>query len=115
MLMTRASALLEPDAPDAQPAPAQTKAEFDEIASLLARAEDAAPSALTDDIATFARAINEYRATLADVGYNLGAIYSTPQGIALATDTSHALSPAVVRHMIGPCGIKPNNGERRTP
>lgn len=114
-IMAQASTLLEPDPPGTEPAPADIKAEFDSIASLLAQAETAAPPALTADITTFSTAIDKYRAALADVGYNLGAIYSTRAGIALANDTSHALSRAVVRHMIGPCGLKPNGGEKRTP
>ncbi|MBK5288420.1 MAG: hypothetical protein JJE46_08130 [Acidimicrobiia bacterium] len=109
------SALLEPDAPDAEPTPEQTKTDFDTVASLLARAREQAPPALTADVGTFATAIDKYRTALADVGYNLGAIYATPEGIALANDTSHALSPGVVRHMTGPCGISPNGGEQRKP
>jgi hypothetical protein len=114
-ILTEASALLEPDPADAAPPPEQTKTEFDTIAALLAQAEVAAPTTLAADITAFAGAIDVYRGALADVGYNLGAIYSTPEGIALANDTSHALSPAVVRHMTGPCGISPNGGEYRTP
>jgi hypothetical protein len=114
-IMTEASSLLEPDPPNAQPAPARTKREFDAIAALLAKAEAASPRALTADITTFAKAIDKYRAALADAGYNLGVIYSTPEGIALANDTSHALSPAVVQHMTGACAIKPNQGEKRVP
>lgn len=114
-IMSEASALLEPDPPGYEPPPAETKADFDTIASLLAQAEVAAPTPLGADIGTFSTAIDTYRAALAEVGYNLGAIYSMPAGIALANDTSHALSPAVVRHLIGPCGISPNGGEKRTP
>lgn len=114
-ILTETSTLLEPDPAGTEPPPEQTKGEFDTIAALLARAEVAAPPSLSADIATFATAIDTYREALADVGYNVGAIYSTPQGIALANDTSHALSPAVVRHMTGPCGISPNGGEQRSP
>ena len=114
-ILTQVFALLEPDPADAEPPPEETKADFDSIAALLAQAERAAPPTLAPDIATFATAIDKYRGALADVGYDLGAIYSTPEGIALATDTSHALSPAVVRHMTGPCGISPNGGKQRSP
>lgn len=114
-ILAEASALLEPDPADSEPPPEETKAEFDAIAALLAQAQVAAPPTLTADVATFASAIDKYRAALADVGYNLGAIYSTPEGIALANDTSHTLSPAIVRHMTGPCGISPNGGEQRAP
>ena len=46
-----------------------------------------------------------YVVALADADYDLDVIFSTPEGTRLAEDTSHALTPDVVNHMTGPCGI----------
>ena len=98
----------------AEPPPEQTQAEFDDIAELLAQAEVAAPAKLTADIATFADAIDEYRGALAEVGYNLAPSTAPPRASRRVTTPPHVLSPAVVRHMKGPCGIAPNGGEERS-
>ena len=36
---------------------------------------------------------------------DLDVIFSTAEGTRLAEDTSHALTPDVINHMTGPCGI----------
>ena len=78
---------------------------FDEVVALLDQAEEHAPAAISDDVAAFAAAIDHYVVALADADYDLDVIFSTPEGTQLAEDTSHALTPDVINHMTGPCGI----------
>ena len=85
--------------------PQALRVDFDEVVTLLDQAEEHAPEALSDDIATFAAAIDHYVVALADADYDLDVIFSTPEGTRLAEDTSHALTPDVINHMTGPCGI----------
>lgn len=87
------------------PTPHALRIDFDEVVTLLDQAEEHAPAAISDDIATFALAIDQYVVALADADYDLDVIFSTPEGTRLAEDTSHALTPDVVNHMTGPCGI----------
>ncbi len=46
---------------------------------LLDQAEEHAPAALSNDIATFAAAIDHYVVALADADYDLDVIFSTPK------------------------------------
>ena len=85
--------------------PDALRVEFGELVTLLDEAEEHAPAAISNDITAFAVAIDHYVVALADADYNLDVIYSTPEGTRLAEDTSHALTPDVINHMIGPCGI----------
>ena len=85
--------------------PHALRVEFGEVVTLLDEAEEHAPAAISDDIAAFAVAIDHYVVALADADYNLDVIFSTPEGTRLAEDTSHALTPDVINHMTGPCGI----------
>ena len=85
--------------------PQALRVDFDEIVTLLDQAQEHAPAALSDDIAIFAAAIDHYVVALADADYDLDVIFSTPEGTRLAEDTSHALTPDVINHMTGPCGI----------
>lgn len=100
--MEQVAARMEPDTgarPDA------VRANFDEVDTLLDQAEQNAPAAIAEDVATFASAIDDYVTALAEVDYDLAAIFSTPEGTQLAVVTSHALTPDVINHMTGPCGI----------
>jgi hypothetical protein len=56
-------------------------------------------------VATFDTAIHGFAIALAEVGYQLDAIFKTPKGAKLAADTSHALTPAIVDELAGPCGL----------
>lgn len=85
--------------------PDALRAEFDEVVTLLDQAEEHAPAAISGDIAALATAIDHYVVALADADYDLDVIFSTPEGTRLAEDTSHALTPDVINHMTGPCGI----------
>ncbi len=93
-------------APSPEPTPpADLEASFGEVVTLLDQAERTAPSELRGDVARYATAIDDYVAALAAVDFDLDAIFSTPEGTQLAQDTSHALTPDMVNHMSGPCGI----------
>ncbi len=85
--------------------PAEVRASFGEVVTLLDQAERTAPSELRGDVVRYATAIDDYVAALAAVDFDLVAIFSTPEGTQLAQDTSHALTPDMVNHMSGPCGI----------
>jgi hypothetical protein len=50
------------------------------LSALFDRAQDSAPPALTQDVATFATAIHGFTAARAKVGYHLDAIYKTRAG-----------------------------------
>jgi hypothetical protein len=56
-------------------------------------------------VANCATAIDDFDAALADVDYDLDAMHATPEGVLLAEDTYHALAPAVIDHLTGPCGL----------
>jgi len=95
--------LLEPATES--PTPEANKARYASLSVLLEQARISAPPALTADIATFANAIHGFDAALANVGYRLDAVFSTADGAKLAAETSHALTPAIVNELTGPCGI----------
>lgn len=102
--MEHVAARIEPDTGSPTP-PDGVRANFDEVVTLLDQAEQNAPAELDDDLAAFATAIDDYVAALVAVDYDLAAIFSTPEGTQLAEETSHALTPDMINHMTGPCGI----------
>ena len=85
--------------------PDEVRDNFEEVVTLLDQAEQNAPNAITDDVATFASAIDDYVTALAAVDFDLAAIHSTAEGTQLAEETSHALTPDVVDYMTGTCDI----------
>jgi hypothetical protein len=85
--------------------PGEVEASFGEVVTLLDEAERTAPSELSGDVARFATAVDVYVAALEAVDFDLDAIFSTPEGVQLAQDTSHALTPDIINHLTGPCGI----------
>ncbi len=92
--------------PNTGPTPSEeVEANFDEVVTLLDQAERTTPSELRGDVTGYATAIDDYVDALAAVDFDLDAIFSTPEGTQLAQDTSHALTPDLVNHMSGPCGI----------
>lgn len=109
--MKQVTDLLEPN--NGSTTPAGTKARYASLFTLLGQATDSAPPALTKDVATFATAIHAFASALAKVGYRLDALFATPGGAKLAADTSHALTPAVVDELVGPCAL--NLGPPRSP
>ena len=92
-------------ATDTPTSPQALRVEFGEVVTLLHKAEEHAPAAISDDVTAFAAAIDRYVVALADADYNLDVIFSTPEGTRLAEDISHALTPDVINHMTGPCAI----------
>jgi len=92
--------------PSTEPtSPGEVEASFGEVVTLLDKAERTAPSELSGDVARFATAIDDYVAALDAVDFDLDAIFSTPEGVELAQDTSHALTPDIINHLTGPCDI----------
>lgn len=102
--MEGVAARMTPDTGSPTP-PSALRVDFDEVVTLLDQAEQNAPAAISDDITAFAAAIDTYVIALDGADYDLDVIFSTPEGTRLAEDTSHALTPAVIDHMTGPCGI----------
>lgn len=103
--MEQVTTLLEPNT--GSTTPEETEARHDELTTLLDQAQQTAPPAIVDDVATLATAIDDFASALEEVDYDLDAIFSTPQGEQLAEDTSHALTPAIIDHLTGPCGLTP--------
>ena len=101
--MKQVTDLLDPQ--DGSTTPEATKARYDSLSTLLNAATRSAPPALTADVASFATAIHGFATALADVGYQLDAIFQTPAGVTLAADTSHALTPAIVDELTGRCSL----------
>jgi hypothetical protein len=101
--MKQVTTLLEPKTES--PTPAETKARYDSLSTLLDDATTSAPPALVRDVAAFATAIHGFATALSTVGYQLDAIFKTPNGVKLAADTSHALTPAIVDRLTGACGL----------
>ncbi len=101
--MKQVTTLMEPSTGPTPPA--EVEASFGEVVTLLDQAERTAPSELSGDVTRFATAIDDYVAALDAVDFDLDAVFSTPEGVELAQDTSHALTPDIINHMTGPCGI----------
>lgn len=91
--------------PDAGAAPDAVRANFDEVVEQLDEAEQNAPAPIVEDVTTYAAAIDDYVAALDEADYDLTVIFSTTEGTRLAEDTAHALTPDVIDHMTGTCGI----------
>lgn len=101
--MEQATRLLEP-----QTAPTtrqDTRERYVELEAVLLAAQRAAPPALDADIVTFAAAIDRFATALAAVDHDIDELFSTPAGIQLAEKTSHALTPTLIGHLTGPCGL----------
>jgi hypothetical protein len=101
--MKQVTSLLDPNT--GSTTPEGTKARYESLSRLLDQAKDSGPPSLADDVATFDTAIHGFATALARVGYQLDAIFKTPEGTKLAADTSHALTPAIVDELTGPCGL----------
>ena len=85
--------------------PVANQARYEQLATLLAHARTISPASLTKDVTTFQSAIGNFAAALAAVDYDLDAFFKTPNGTKQADDASHAMTPAVVNYMTGPCGL----------
>jgi len=92
-------------APSGPTSPDETQAIFTEAATWFARAEGAAPDELAADFRNYAAAYDEYTNYLSTVDFNLDAVFATPEGQQLAIDTSHTMTPTIVRYVTGTCGL----------
>lgn len=92
-------------APTDDSSPDETKATFAEAAGWFEQANSAAPAAIAGDFAAYKTAYDEYVHYLSTVDFNLDAVFSTPVGKRLAIDTSHTLTPPIVDHVVGECGL----------
>jgi hypothetical protein len=97
--------LIELLAPSEPTSPHETQATFTEAATWFAQADGAAPDVLTADFSKYAAAYDEYVQYLSTVGFNLDAVFATPEGRRLAIDTSHTMTPTIVRYVTGTCGL----------
>ena len=92
-------------APAGNTSPDATKAAFAEAAGWFEKANRAAPATIAADFAAYKTAYDEYVHYLSTVGFNLDAVFSTPEGRKLAIDTSHTLTPAIVDHVVSECHL----------
>ena len=111
--MDRLIVLLAPN--DESTSPAQTRAAFNETTRWFDQAEAAAPAPIAADITNYVNAFRAYIRYLADAGYDLDVVFSTQQGIDLATATSHTLTPAIVRYATENCGLSFGDEPRPPP
>ena len=91
--------------------PSETKATFDEAAVWFEQARTSAPEEIADDVGVYADAFGAYTLFLGEVDYRLDVVFSTDEGRDLAIDTSHTLTPAIVGHVTGECGLSFGNEE----
>ena len=102
-------------APTDESSPEATRATFAEAAGWFEQASVSAPAEIADDFADYKTAYDEYRRYLGTVDFNLDAVFSTPEGRQLAIDTSHSITPAIVEHVIGECGLSFGDEQRDPP
>ncbi|MEQ1788367.1 MAG: hypothetical protein ABL966_15045 [Acidimicrobiales bacterium] len=102
-------------APSGPTSPDETQATFTEAGTWFAQAQDAAPEAIASDFRAYAAAYDEYVHFLSTVGFNLDAVFATPEGQQLAIETSHTLTPPIVEYVTGPCGLSFGDEPRDPP
>jgi hypothetical protein len=107
--------LIELLAPADDMSPDQTRATFAEAAGWFQQANSAAPAAIADDFVAYKTAYDEYVHYLSTVDFDLDRVFSTPEGKQLAIDTSHTLTPAIVEHVIGACGLSFGDEQHNPP
>jgi hypothetical protein len=100
--MSHLVVLLEPGG---SPSPDETRATFDEAALWFAQAGDTAPGSIRSDVTAYVAAYDDYIEFLGTVGYRLDDVFSTPEGLDLANDTSHTFTPAILRYVTDDCGL----------
>ena len=85
--------------------PAETEATFEAAADWFEQARESAPEPIAADVANYADAYETYTRFLADSGYRLDVVFSTDEGKAVAIETSHSATPAIVDYTISECGL----------
>lgn len=104
--MSHLIVLLEPGGPSS---PAETETTFEEAAGWFEQARQSAPEPIAADVAIYADAYREYTRFLDESGYDLDVVFATDEGHDLAIDTSHTLTPKIVDHVTGDCGLSFGN------
>jgi hypothetical protein len=92
-------------APSGPTSPSDTKAGFTEAAGWFDQARRSAPASISDDVATYATAYDDYLAFLEESGFNLDVVFSTTEGRDLAIATSHTLTVPIVDYTTTECGL----------
>jgi hypothetical protein len=95
-------ALLAPSGPTS---PQETEAAFTEAAGWFDQARRSAPASISEDVATYESAYDDYVQFLADSGFNLDVVFSTTEGRDLAIETSHTLTVPIVEYTTNECGL----------
>lgn len=98
--------LLEPGGPSS---PDETRATFEEAAGWFAQARRSAPEPIAVDVGVYADAYAVYAGFLEESGYDLNVVFASDEGRDLAIDTSHTLTPKIVDHVTGECGLRFGN------
>lgn len=101
--MERATTLLQPETGSATPE--TTRVRYDDLTSVLGDAQQQAPTPIAADVAAFAKAVERFELALAAVDYDIDDLFSTPTGVQLGEQTSHAMTPAVIEHLTRTCGL----------
>ncbi len=92
-------------APSGPTSPSETEAGFTEAAGWFDQARRSAPASISDDVATYASAYDDYLRFLEASGFNLDVVFSTTEGRALAIATSHTLTVPIVDYTTTECGL----------
>ena len=91
--------------PTGSSSPTEARATFDEAATWFEQAGDAAPAAISSDVATYVAAFAKCNEFFDEVDRRLDIVFSTPGGHDLAIETSHALTPAIFGYATDECGL----------
>ena len=92
-------------APDGPTSPSDTETTFTEAGGWFEQARRSAPESISDDVATYATAYEDYVHFLAESGWNLDVVFSTDDGRDLAIETSHTLTAPIVDYTTNECGL----------
>jgi hypothetical protein len=85
-------------APSGPTSPQDTETAFNEATGWFDQARRSAPASISDNVAKYASAYDEYVRFLAESGYNLDVVFGTPEGRDLAIETSHTLTVPMVEY-----------------
>ncbi len=83
---------------------------FDEAAVCFEQARRAAPERIAAVVVAYAAAHDDYIDFLDESGYDLDAVFNTPEGKRLAIDTSHSFTVTIVDYATDNCGLEFGGG-----
>ena len=92
-------------APDGPTSPSDTEATFTEAGGWFEQARRSAPQSVSEEVAAYATAYDNYVHFLAESGWNLDVVFSTDEGHDLAIETSHTLTVPIVDYTTNECGL----------